>query len=351
MKREGHSKSRSSVQPLRDKVIALSVFALAAALFYYLTHLPVAVDLKKFAAVEVRLGYELVMREPERSEQILAYQGGPGETVDVRFERAKLHADTIAALKALGFAAPTTAGEIAWITREGKGSQTFINIGFVPGRGSFAQLNVAPAGAAGHPTLKLHAQGAELRVEMGVPLGDSGVDLGSKKQLYLPGFSIPSLPGAFPVKAVVAERTSLGLQFGANHSASSFHMGGQELAPPNAPGVALKALGIREVQAAAPYDLWMCAARRGAVAWFSASIREGRCGAPEALIRLVGFELGADALKLEFAGSAFVIRDGAAITDDWYSKLENNKLISVLLGLFYAALGGWVYKTVLGSRK
>jgi len=58
---------------------------------------------------------------------------------------------------------------------------------------------------------------------------------------------------------------------------------------------------------------------------------------------------GADKVKLDLAGSAFVYKDGTAISGDWYTKLENNKLIAALLGLLYAGLARWVWKVFAGE--
>ena len=43
-------------------------------------------------------------------------------------------------------------------------------------------------------------------------------------------------------------------------------------------------------------------------------------------------------------------KDGEPVTDDWFSKLENDKLFAALLALFYAALAGWQRKDVFGRK-
>jgi hypothetical protein len=45
-----------------------------------------------------------------------------------------------------------------------------------------------------------------------------------------------------------------------------------------------------------------------------------------------------------------MLKDGDPVTDDWFSKLEDNKLFAALLALFYAALARWVWKTFTGAK-
>lgn len=349
-KRRQEKPPRARAHPLRDKLIAVLAFVAAAGAFYYLTHLPAAVDLrqKNQNRLEAGLADEIVMIGVSRSERFLAFEGGPSATVDARFERARLHPDTIAALNALGFSPPASEGRIGWITRQGKGSQTFIDVRLDPASSPRTEVHVVPAGTAGHPNLTFRGQGAGFEVEMSVPLGDAGVDPGSVKQLDVQGFSIRSLPGAFPIKVVVADQAQFGLQFGANQSESSFRPGSND-ADDSGPGLGLRALGVRQKQAGADFDQWACAAPRGAVGWLPLDVSPGNCDATAPLIRVTRFELGADRVKLELAGSAFVYKDGTAVSGDWYSKLENNKLIAALLGLLYAALARWVWKVFAGE--
>lgn len=121
------------------------VFVLAAVAFYYLTHLPAAVDLKQKNQhrLEAGLTDEIVMIGVAPPEHFLAFEGGPSATVDVRFERARLHPDTIAALNALGLNPPTSEGRIGWITRQGKGSQTFIDVRLDPASAPQTEVHVS----------------------------------------------------------------------------------------------------------------------------------------------------------------------------------------------------------------
>ena len=79
-------------------------------------------------------------------------------------------------------------------------------------------------------------------------------------------------------------------------------------------------------------------------------------GKPRQLRRSAGahsgdrIRAGWDRIKLDLAGSAFVYKDGTTISGDWYSKLENNKLIAALLGLLYAGLARWVWKVFAGGE-
>jgi len=342
--------ARVRAHPLRDKLIAALVFVLAAGAFYYLTHLPAAVDLKlkNQHRLEAGLTDEIVMVGLARPEHFLGFEGGPSATVDVRFERARLHPDTITALGALGLNPPTGEGRIGWITRQGKGSQTFIDVRLDPASSPRTEVHAVPAGTVGHPSLGFRGEGAGFEVEMSVPLGDVGVDPGSVKQLDVQGFS-RWLPGAFPIKVVVTDQAQFGLQFGANQSESSFRPGRSDGAAEDGPGLGLRALGIRQRHAGAHFDHWACAAPRGAVGWLPRGVSPGNCEAEAPLIRVTRFELGADRVKLDLSGSAFVYKDGTAISGDWYSKLENNKLIAALLGRFYAGLARWVWKVFAGE--
>ena len=178
--------------------------------------------------------------------------------------------------------------------------------------------------------------------------GDAGVDPASVKQLDVQGFSI-RLPEAFPIKVVVADQAQFGLQFGSNQSESSFRPGSNG-ADKSGPGLGLRALGIRQNQAGADFDQWACAAPRGAGGRLPCGVSPGNCDATAPLIRVTRFELGADRVKLDLAGSAFVYKDGRVISADWYSKLENNKLIAALLGLLYAGLARWVWKVFQANK-
>lgn len=333
----------------RDKIIAALVFIAAAAAFYYLTSLPASVDVRNppVSPLEVGSTDEIVMVVPETAGRFLSFKGRAGDTVDVRFERARLHPDTIAALVALGFQPPADEGEISWITRSGQGSQTFVEVRVDPAPSRERQVYVVSSGAAGHPNLKFTGAGTSFEIELGVPLGDAGVDAGSIKQLQVKGFSV-RLPGAFPLRILVSDRSQFSFQFGSEGWA--FHAGSPNSAERKGAGLALRALGVRPRQDGAGFDQWICAAPRGSVSWLRRGIHTGKCESKDALIRVVEFGIEDDKIKLKLAGSAFVVKDGAAITGDWYSRLEQNKLIAALLGLFYAALAGWVWKVFGGER-
>ena len=340
----------SPVHRIRDKIIAVLVFAAAAAAFYYLTSLPAAVDIRnpKVSPLEAGPNDEIVLIGPEPAARFLSFEGGTSSTVDARFERARLHPDTIAALVALGLQPPADEGEISWITRSGQGSQTFVDVRVDSTPSRDRQVYIVSAGAAGHPNLKLRGVGTGFEIEMGVPLGDAGIDAGSTKQLKVKDFSLV-VPGAFPIKVVVPDQARFSFQFGSG--GWSFHAGNPNDADSKGAGLALRALGVRPRQTGAAFDEWMCAAPRGSVSWLRRGVHEGDCEAKEALIRVVEFGLEKDKIKLDLAGSADVVRGGAAITGDWYSKLENNKLIAALLGLFYATLARWVWKVFSGGKE
>ena len=332
----------------RDKIIAALVFAAAAAAFYYLTSLPAAVDIRnpKVSPLEAGPSDELVLIGPEPAERFLSVEGGTGSTVDVRFARARLHPDTIADLVALGVQPPGDEGEITWITRSGQGSQTFIDVRLNPAPSHDGQVHITSTGTADHPGLKLTGAGAAFEIAMGVPLGDAGVDAGSTKQLKVRDFTAPQLPGAFPIKVIVPDKSLFSFQFGSGQW--TFHAGDE--ADLKGAGLALRALGVKPRLTGSAFDAWMCAAPRGSVSWLRRGVHSDTCEPNAALIRVVKFGLEKDKIKLDLAGSAIVVRDGAAITGDWYSRLENNKLIAALLGLFYGALARWVWKVFLGSE-
>ncbi|MGI8895345.1 MAG: hypothetical protein ACR2HE_06815 [Casimicrobiaceae bacterium] len=75
-------------------------------------------------------------------------------------------------------------------------------------------------------------------------------------------------------------------------------------------------MGVQQKQAEADFDQWACAAPRGAVAWLPREVSPGNCKATAPLIRVTRFELGADRVKLDLAGSAFVYKDGTAISGE-----------------------------------
>ena len=349
--KRSNQKTVARAHSTREKVLALLCFFATAAGFYYLTHLPAAVDLKTIGRIEAGVAEDLVLIAPALPARLLSYQGAPGETVDVRLERARLHPETIMALNALGFQPPSHESEIAWITRHGRNSQTSIDIRVHSALPTPShEIHLLPAGTPGHPRLRLRAEGGELEVEMAVPLGDAGPDSASDKQLIMRDFSIKSLPGAFAIKAIVADQAHLDMRFGANLSASAFVPGSLNDGTGQGPGLLVTAVGVKQQQADAPYDLWVCAAPRGTVAWDPRGSGQGSCKARAALIRITRVDLAADKLALVLAGSAFIVKDGEAVTDDWFSKLENNKLFAALLALFYAALAGWVWKTFSGAK-
>jgi len=335
----------------REKIVALLCFIIAAGAFYYLTNLPAAVDLKTIGKVEAGVAEDLVLHGLDPPNRLLSYQGAPGETVDLRFDRARLHPETIVALNALGFKPPADEGEIAWITRHGRNSQTAIDVR-VHAREAASpnQIHILPVGTPGRPRLRVRTDDSELEVEMAVPLGDSRADANSEKQLVVRDFSIKSLPGSFAIKVIVSAKGSLDMQFGANLSGSAFVPGALDDGSAHGPGLLITAVGVRQRQADAPYDIWACAAARGAVSWDLRGGGQGNCRAPSGAIRVTRFELGADRAALALAGSAFIVKDGEPVTDDWYSKLENNKLFAALLALFYAALARWVWKTFTGAK-
>ena len=333
----------------RDKIIAALVFAIAAAAFYYLTSLPAAIDIRdpKVSPLQAGPTDEIVLTGPEPAKCFLYFEGDVSSTVDVRFERARLHPETIAELVALGLHPPADEGEISWITRSGQGSQTSIDVRVDPASSNKSQVHVVSAGATGHPNLRFRGAGAGFEVEMGAPLGDAGVDAGSSKQLTVKDFS-HRVPGAFPIKVLVPDRSQFSFQFGPEGWA--FQPGSSKDADCKGVGLALHALGVRLSQPDATFDRWMCAARRGTVSWLRRDVHAGDCESMEALIRIVKFDMEKDKINLHLVGSAFVVRDGAAIPSDWYSIIENNKVIAALLALLYGGLARWVWKVFTGKE-
>lgn len=333
---------------LRDKVIASTVFIAAVALFYYLTNLPAAIDLgPSTASLEAGPADEVVMAGADTGGLFLAFEGDPSDTVDVRFDRARLHPETTGELNALGLTPPDIEGKIDWITLQGRKSQTFIQVRQQPPSSAQGEVNVLPLVAAGPPSLMLRGNGVGFEVEMAVPLDPTG-DPSSAKQLNVEAFTIRKLPGAFPIKVVVPDQSPFVFQFSAAPKASSFQLGGPSAAD-SPPGIAVRAAGVRPKQPGADYAFWACAAPRGAVSWVPRAVRAGECRATSPLVRVTKLDLNTDRLKLELSGTGFVVKDGTPVTDDWLSKLENNKLLAALLALIYATLARWVWKAFTGK--
>ncbi len=324
---------------IRKKIAAGAVLAASALLFYYATHIPLAVDVPaqnwKTALVdEVVLGPLATGLQP-----LISIEGIDNEGIDVRFEEARLQDESARMLRSdFKLDVAVIQGPIAWLTARKGGGHTAVDISVEPLQGK-PEVRIAHIGEGAHPGMRFSASKATLIVQLAVIMGDSGAPP-EQKNLQIAKGPLLRIPGAIPVTVVVPEGHTFAIIFPVEKPGAVLHLGNADDLR-GVPGLPLRYLGISR-SASESYRDYACAAKPGARFWEPRSVRVADCAIAPSL-RATKFELASDSISVALAGTAFIANDGTWVTDDWFKLIEENKPLAAFLALVFAALAKWVW--------
>jgi hypothetical protein len=357
---EKSSTRSAGATTIKQRIVAVSAFLAVALIFYYFTHLPVARYMDQAVPWNTELGEELVIR-PQIGPfaapfvtppvtplvtplgvghvlPLISVEGVDNEGIDVRFESAHLDAAAVDGLRNdHNFAVARTEGPISWKTKTKGNGHTIIDIGLQAAPG-IPELRIAHFGEGSHPGLSLMARNAKLIVQLSVLLGDDKPGAAAEQKILRIGEeeAITLPPGMLPITVVVPEGRRFTLTFPVANPTSYFRFGGAAER-----GLLLRDLGVQRPDMR--YKQYACAAQPLAHFFYPRTIRTQDC-ASAATLRAFDFKLSPNNMAVFLAGSAFVVQDGNAQTDDWLAKLERNKPLAVLFGMVFAGLGNWVWR-------
>ena len=325
------------------RVVALSALGAVALLFYYLTNLPLAVDVAGLNW-KAGVGDDLVVG-PLGSGRLplIALQGADNEGVDLHFDTAQLDPDTVQELRRdFNLVVSGAPAAIAWTTKRKGDGHTMIDIVLQPTQG-VPEVHIGHVGEGTSAGLSIVAHRATLTVGFSVLLGEDVP--GSKpeqKSLQIAGAPPIVLPGALPISIVVPEDKSFRLMFPTAAPASLLHLGAAEGPGTDVRGLPVRDLGIRR-SGSAQYRLYACAATEASHFWLLRVPRPEDClSTPE--LRATELRIDRDSTTAFLTGSAFVVKDGTTVTDDWFTKLNSNKPLAALFALAFTGLAGWVWR-------
>jgi hypothetical protein len=326
---------------VRGKVFAVAALGAVALLFYYLTNLPVALDVTGYKW-EVDIGDDLIL-SPLGSGHLplIAIQGADNEGVDVHFDAAQLHPDTVNELRRdFHLAVSAEPATMAWTTKVKGTGHTTIDLA-LESVGGIPEVHIEHFGEGANPGLSVMTHNAKLITQLYVLLGEIGPGLApEQKTLQIGGEPPVVLPGAVPLTVVVAADKQLRLTFPSPVPASQLHLGAAGISAPA--GLPLRDLSIQGADSH-QQKLYACAAATATHFWMLRAPRADDCATAPRL-RATELKLESDHATISLAGSAFVVKDGTAVTDDWFTKLDNNKPLAALFAVAFSALAVWVWR-------
>jgi hypothetical protein len=344
------------LSPLGRRIVAVAAFVIAALLLYFIDNIPAASTLDESKALAAGRSSELIVYGPPQA-QIFEFNGAPGAGLDVRASTVRLSEDSLAALDQAGVPRPTAKGvALSWLGRTdplGKVNLTVENMRASPEAG----LSLIATGNANIPQLRLTPIQTALTITVSAPAGDSTsvppieLKIGDKAvpqpmATMMPvRFELP--PGesvflTFPSEAAMRDASfRLGLPASADELASDLPIDRFEIGPRRAdPATA----GLARV------DQGACAAPAGHFLFTRLTPRRSDCGGGVKLA-VEDLQVAPSQLAVKVSGSGFVTKDGRPVPAGLMTKIANNKLVAALLALSYAALAGWVWKSLTGSDK
>ena len=340
-------------QRIARAAAGLLVLAGAAFAQYKLANVPEPVEvetIKELSPATVRLGQEeLIIEGPvvdAEQGMLFSHNGRPNETVDVRFDRARLGKETLESFQRLRASPPSTAAAINYRPMKSKSAD-----GHEPCRTridlfSFSKMpeeihlfQYGDPGQNYHRHIEMTAKGAELVSGILTASPDeSALAPGCQYSLDVGEWSEPI--GRVQVTIVMNDNSTVRLYFrprtpGTNPWAETkgvlpLDLGAQKLKstdaqPFQAHGVRIKPLGGGDSAS----DLVS-----------ATSLNDGP------LLNIRGLMIGSDELQLSVSGKGWVATGGKIKTVNLFSLIEQNKIISAILGAANAALLAWVGRLV-----
>lgn len=315
---------------------------------------PVEVEtIKELSPATARLGQEeLIIEGPvvDAEQGILfSHNGRPNETVDVRLERARLGEQTIKKFERYRLHPPVTPTNIEYQAEKSKSAEgrepCRTRVELRAAAGTPAEIHIFQYGDPGksyYRHLEMTAKGAELVSDF-VTMSPDESDLapGCQYSLTVGELSVPITRTM--VTAIVDEDSAVRLYFRPRTLDSNpwaetkgllpLDLGAQKLKSTDAPpfqarGVRIRPLGGRDSAS----DLAS-----------AASLSDGP------LLNIRGLTIGSDEIQLSISGKAWVQTNGKTKTVDLLSLIQQNLIISLILGSANAALLAWAGRLVFKS--
>lgn len=333
-------------------MIAAALLTLVVLVEYRLSTLPMATELT--GTLHVPAGTDLTFAGLRSDGPLIAYSGALGVAADIRFDRARLSAETLGLLRLVGPNVSETEGPISWITRSQRASRTVLEVSLdEPGAG-FAELRFRALPAIGleEPQLEIESRLTALRVLVGTPFTPEKDAAQSEKTLIVGGRKV-ALSGAVPIHVVVPEGASFRARF--SHAAGArdarFMLGTISVDASQQGALAVHAVGIRESGASDVYTYFACAAPVGAIAWSGgAGLEQGRCNARDRFFRTSALRVTGQALELDVSGAGWAQRNGEPIGVDLLSRVARNPVIAGILLSANVALLAWLLFELFGHK-
>ncbi|MDC8759672.1 hypothetical protein [Janthinobacterium fluminis] len=324
-----------------QRIGALAAFVAAALLFHYVSHLPVARPLDQAQAWTAETGEQLILRllDEAPSLPVFAVEGADNEGVDVRFDAAAVEAATVASVRRdFHLDIPAAQGALLWTGKLKGNGHTMIEVRLL-GTGGAPELQIGHIGEGSHPGLSLSTRHAQALVQLSVLLGDDApLAQAEQKTLKFAAGASVALPGAVPINVVVPEGRRFTLLFPVEQPKSNFRLGEAAVDPHSE-------LPLRDMTVRRPDQrdkFFVCAAGPDAHFKWPRGLRPGDCDDAPTLWAS-RFTLSPTNLAIFLRGNAYIVKDGAAESDDWLEKLQKNVPLAVLFSLLFGALGKWVW--------
>ena len=343
-------------QRLARAGLGLLVLAVAAFAQYKLANVPRPVNLDttgKFSPATIRLGREeLVIEGPvvhSSSGMLLSHDGRHNETVDARFDRARLDDQTIQLFESFGLRPPSTPVKIDYRPDEPKSPFTSdepcrTRVELLASQMP-AEIHIFQLGDPGlnhYRHLEIRTRGAELVSNLITMSPDDSDGPGCQYLLRVGDWSEPVTKTL--LTAIVAESSDLRLYFRPlkAHSTPWADTGGvlrldlggaQKLNPDDPPPFQARAVSIRSLGGG----------NSGSVLPALISARSTNDGP---LLAIDDLRIDSDQVQLGIAGKGWVMINGEPATVNFLRRVQENPILLALLAALDTALLAWVARLI-----
>jgi hypothetical protein len=338
--------------------LGLLVLAVAAFAQYRLANVPRPVNLEttgKFSPATIRLGREeLVIDGPVVNSSVgmlLSHDGRPNETVDARFDRARLDEQTIRLFESVGAKPPSAPGKIDYRPDEPKipvtsdepcHTRVELRASQMP-----SEIHIFQLGEPGfnhYRHLEIGTRGAELvsNLDTASP-HDADLGPGCQYLLRVGDWSEPVTKVG--LTSIMAEGSDLRLYFRALKPDSTpwadtggvlrLDLGGAQKLNPNDPppfqarAISIRALGQSNSSSAPP------------------ALISARSTDDGPLISINDLTVASDQLQLSISGNGWVTINGEPDTVNFLKRVQENPILLALLAALDTALLAWVTRLIL----
>lgn len=328
------------------RVAAIVAFALGAAAQFWAMRVPVAETVREPVAAAV--GDALMISGIEQGGMLLRYQGRGN--IDVRFDRARLAAETAMLLTQLGVDFPRGEGAVSWVTTSRADAVSVLAIETGDPATAVPSFTVRSLPAVGERVAEVEIEAAaSLQVTIGTSSA-SGAPR-TQKLLRLGGREI-QLDGELPLRIEVTAASPLRIVM-------SLVAPGEALRIPlnvaEGPEGGPRPLAVRAVDVRHPsgaHLTFLCAAPTGAKLWRGTGVlADGGCPRTSARLDVGELRIGADHVTAAVRGSGWQWRDGVVVGDVLLERVLENPALAGLVLVGDVLLAGWLLLAALSFRR